>query len=70
MSDEQVNSAFEPFAQADTALDRQFEGTGLGLSMVKGLVDLHGGKIAIASVPGQGITVTVTLPPERIVLEF
>jgi signal transduction histidine kinase len=67
MTDEQVNSAFEPFAQADMALDRQFQGTGLGLSLVKGLVELHGGKITIASVPNQGTTVSVTLPPERIV---
>jgi signal transduction histidine kinase len=70
MADEQVNSAFEPFAQADTALDRQFEGTGLGLSMVKGLVNLHGGKITIASVPNQGTTVSVILPPERMVLNI
>jgi two-component system, cell cycle sensor histidine kinase PleC len=68
MTDEQVNNAFEPFAQADTALDRQFEGTGLGLSMVKGLVDLHGGRITIASVPNQGTTVSVIFPPERMVL--
>lgn len=70
MTDEQVNSAFEPFAQADTALDRQFQGAGLGLSLVKGLVDLHRGKITVASVPNQGTTVSVTLPPERIVLDL
>lgn len=70
MTDEEVNNAFEPFAQAETALDRQYEGTGLGLSLVKGLVDLHGGRITIASVPGRGTTVSVTLPPERMVLDL
>lgn len=70
MTDEQVNSAFQPFAQADMALDRKFQGAGLGLSLVKGLVELHGGKMTIASVPNQGTTVSVILPPERMVLNL
>ena len=43
------------------------QGTGLGLPIVKGLVELHGGNVVIASKPGQGTTVTVTLPASRIV---
>ncbi len=70
MTDEQVSGAFEPFGQADTALNRQYEGTGLGLALVKGLVDLHGGRITIASVPDRGTTITVILPPERMVLDL
>ena len=52
----------QPFVQADTGNNRQFEGSGLGLSVVKGLVDLHHGEFKIQSVEGEGTTVTVTLP--------
>lgn len=52
----------EPFFQAHTAYDRHFEGAGLGLSLVRGLVGLHGGSIAIQSTPDLGTRVTVRLP--------
>ncbi len=52
----------KPFEQADKNLNRKFEGSGLGVSVVKGLVDLHGGKIDFASKEGHGTTVTLTLP--------
>jgi cell cycle sensor histidine kinase DivJ len=52
----------EPFAQVQNAYNRQFEGTGLGLSLVKGLVTLHEGTMSIESALGEGTTVTVTLP--------
>ena len=51
-----------PFMQADASYGRRYEGTGLGLSVVKGLVALHGGTLAVASVLGSGTTVTVRLP--------
>ncbi len=52
-----------PFFQAGTAgYARSHEGTGLGLSVVQGLVGLHGGTIRIESAPGAGTAVTVTLP--------
>jgi cell cycle sensor histidine kinase DivJ len=41
---------------------RRFEGTGLGLSLVKGLVALHEGTMSIESAPGEGTTVTIGLP--------
>ena len=44
---------------------RRFEGTGLGLSLVKGLVALHEGTMSIESAPGEGTTVTISLPVER-----
>jgi signal transduction histidine kinase len=44
---------------------RTNEGTGLGLPLTKTLVELHGGRLDIASVPGRGTTVTVTFPPAR-----
>jgi cell cycle sensor histidine kinase DivJ len=53
-----------PFMQADTGYERRYEGTGLGLSMVKGLAALHGGEMRIESVLGSGTAVTVTLPLE------
>jgi PAS domain S-box-containing protein len=56
---------FEPFAQADRSLDRQRGGLGLGLSVVKGLVDLHRGEVRAASAGlGQGAEFTVRLPLE------
>ena len=55
-----------PFVQADADINRRYEGTGLGLSVVKGLVHLHGGTLSIASRPGEGTTVSVTLPAEAV----
>ena len=52
----------EPFFQARASYDRRHEGTGLGVSIVKGLVKLHGGDLDIRSRPGEGTRVTVRLP--------
>lgn len=52
----------EPYFQAGSTYDRRHGGTGLGLSIVKGLVQLHGGEIAIRSRIGEGTRVTVRLP--------
>jgi len=57
-----LNSIGQPFMQAESGPDRRFEGSGLGLSVVKGLVDLHGGDFQIESAPGKGTTATVILP--------
>jgi cell cycle sensor histidine kinase DivJ len=53
-----------PFVQADNAYDRSYEGAGLGLSVVKGLARLHGGRLEIASKLGEGTTATIVLPLE------
>jgi PAS domain S-box-containing protein len=54
---------FEPFMQADRTLDRTGGGLGLGLALVKGLVDLHGGEVSAASEGlGRGATFVVRLP--------
>jgi cell cycle sensor histidine kinase DivJ len=52
----------DPFFQAGTAYDRAHEGSGLGLSVVRGLVGLHRGTMMIESSPGRGTVVTVKLP--------
>ncbi|MCC6470996.1 MAG: PAS domain-containing protein [Alphaproteobacteria bacterium] len=51
-----------PFFQVETSYSRRFEGTGLGLTLVKSLAGLHGGTFSIASEEGKGTTVTITLP--------
>lgn len=51
----------EPFFQAHTGTARAFEGTGLGLSVVRGLVEMHGGTLNIASEEGKGTCVTVRM---------
>jgi cell cycle sensor histidine kinase DivJ len=51
-----------PFFQARSTYDRPYEGTGLGLSVVRGIVGLHGGTFDVASRQGLGTTVTVSLP--------
>jgi CheY-like chemotaxis protein len=53
---------FQPFVQLDSRLARQYPGTGLGLALVRRLVDLHGGSISVESEPGKGSRFTVSLP--------
>ncbi len=57
---------FEPFVQVESELNRRFEGTGLGLPLVRSLVELHGGRIALESSPGKGTRVAVRFPPQRV----
>jgi PAS domain S-box-containing protein len=56
-----------PFAQVDNDITRRTNGTGLGLPIAKQFADLHGGSLSIESVEGQGTTVTVRLPGERLI---
>ncbi len=65
MAPEKIAAALEPFRQLDGSLARRFEGAGLGLSISKSLVELHGGQLSIESAPGRGTTVTISLPPVR-----
>lgn len=57
--------ALLPFGQVGSNRDRA-KGLGLGLPLAKSLVELHGGEFNIASQPGAGTTVTIALPPERL----
>jgi|GEM_PF-1482948 len=54
MAEEGMDELFKPFIQADIGYDRRFQGAGLGLSIVRRLVDLMGGHVDAASRPGQG----------------
>jgi PAS domain S-box-containing protein len=53
---------FEPFIQVDSSLARHYEGTGLGLALVKSLTDLHGGSVSLSSTLNEGSRFCVTLP--------
>jgi PAS domain S-box-containing protein len=60
---ELIDKVFEPFAQAPQTVERSRGGLGLGLAMVKGLVELHGGRVSITSEGvGHGSEIAVTLP--------
>ena len=64
---EDIPKALSQFGQVDNALNRQHEGTGLGLPLTKSLVELHGGSLDLQSDVGVGTTVTVRFPADRIV---
>lgn len=59
---DRIERVTQPFEQGDNSYNRAAGGTGLGLSLVKGLAELHGGSIRIASEVGVGTSVTVHLP--------
>jgi len=69
MKPEDVPRALQPFAQLDSGISRRFDGTGLGLPICSGLVELHGGKMDIESTYGEGTKVSFTLPASRLVSE-
>ena len=62
ISPEDLGHLFQPFSQIDTGLARRFDGTGLGLALVKQLAELHGGAVAAESAVGEGSCFTVCLP--------
>ena len=70
MTGEEIVMALEPFRQIDSSLSRKYEGTGLGLPLTKHLIELHGGKLQIASAPGAGTTVTLRFPASRLHTSF
>ncbi|AOS43993.1 Autoinducer 2 sensor kinase/phosphatase LuxQ [Lacunisphaera limnophila] len=56
---------FQPFEQIDSRLARRYEGTGLGLALVRRMVAMHGGTLSLDSEPGQGSRFSVFLPQVR-----
>jgi PAS domain S-box-containing protein len=62
ISDADQARIFRPFVQLDAGLTRRYEGTGLGLTLVSRLAQLHGGSISVESSPGEGSRFTIVLP--------
>jgi signal transduction histidine kinase len=65
MSPQEIETAFQPFQQVGSYLTRKYHGAGLGLPLAKHLAELHGGRLAVESKPGQGTTVTISFPSWR-----
>src|SRR6185437_779584 len=62
ISPQGLETLFKPFSQIDSGLSRQYQGTGLGLAMIKLLAELHGGTLAVESAVAKGSRFTVWLP--------
>jgi PAS domain S-box-containing protein len=60
-------AALDLFGQVDRSTTRAHEGAGLGLPLAQRIAEAHGATLALDSAPGQGTTVTLTFPPERVV---
>ena len=65
IAEEDMGRLFQPFVQLDSRLSREQPGTGLGLALVRRLVDLHGGSVGLDSELGRGTRFSVTLPLRR-----
>jgi signal transduction histidine kinase len=64
---EDMGKALAPFGQIESSLSNKTQGTGLGLPLAQSLVELHGGRLDLESVPGSGTTATVRLPADRVI---
>jgi signal transduction histidine kinase len=65
MAPDEIPIALAPFEQVDNKLARRYQGTGLGLPLAKALIELQGGNLSIASEPGKGTRVRVSLRRHR-----
>ncbi|MEO5375085.1 MAG: ATP-binding protein [Alphaproteobacteria bacterium] len=67
MAPEDIPRALTPFVQLDSGTARRFDGPGIGLALVKSLVELHEGVLVVESTVGNGTTATVRFPPARVI---
>ena len=61
-----LDLVLSPFGRVDKPMVRTVDGTGLGLPIVKNLIELYGGEFTLQSVVGEGTTATLCFPPERL----
>lgn len=64
---EQIHQIFEPFTQVDSTLGRKHDGTGLGLPIVKAIMERHEGWVELKSDPGRGTSVSIVFPASRMI---
>ncbi|MBD2203471.1 PAS domain S-box protein [Calothrix sp. FACHB-1219] len=62
IASEDIHKLFQPFIQLDSSLNRQYDGTGLGLALVQRIIALHGGTVSVTSQVGEGSCFTVRIP--------
>jgi signal transduction histidine kinase len=67
MTPEEAQLAVRPFRQIDTRLARKYDGAGLGLSIVKKLIERHHGELVIESEPGVGSCISLVFPAASVV---
>jgi signal transduction histidine kinase len=65
-----LDRVLKPFEQVDSSLSRQHQGTGLGLPLVRAMIELHGGTVTLKSTVGIGTQVILTLPAERLAYDL
>ena len=66
IASEDHSKVMQPFGQVDSSLSRRHEGTGLGLPLSKTFMELHGGALLLDSALGEGTTITLRFPPDRV----
>ncbi|MFC5355811.1 sensor histidine kinase [Azospirillum himalayense] len=66
MTPEQIEKAAQPFYQAEDGATRRFQGSGLGLSIVKSLMEAHGGRLLLEGAAGAGLRASLHFPAERV----
>lgn len=66
MAPDEIALALEPFRQVNSSVTKSKEGTGLGLPLARRMTEIHGGRLDIHSIPGEGTVVTVLFPASRV----
>ena len=69
IAEDQIKLVSQPFVQVEAAMNRNYHGVGLGLTLVSSMIELHGGSLEIESQEGKSTEVTLTFPASRIAHE-